>query len=670
MAGRDLPYDLVNSCGYHASVLVSSILDVILPTPAGRSLTLALCNSLWLMLGRRVAEVPSLTHCLEQSSLLITPPALYQKPYIKPMNFENHIRDYFQLNDCLEWSVLEVLRYISDNAIKLLENLPRKLRRKDLLKFLENQDLKFAEGRYKVNVELSVVTDKTAMTGKTTEKFVRVRTQTTVNNEQNKQEENEGGDVVADESSTMCVKDILEDSIQVSSVIKEVTKIFLSQYPKTSIMDLLFDEIDNYITDDIHEYLTSFFNEYFTAQGWDNAINNMDFNRCDSENLKNIKKLIQETLPKFLKAFSLGDLNPLRDITILEKPHLNQFVHPIIDSALWNFAKVNYIFGEIPLKGLGTRIRADGVGFLNDVINYPIVCGEGTRPGAPQKKSVDDDIKNASSMAVLYNNIVIEEADVRRQLFKDLRVYGLTAFKTELSLTMMDFRSVHRLFEVDHFCLPKNWVDMPNFVWLYEAIVKWAERLTLLYLFHRICLEMHIIRGATKYPACPTCKTGIEIFREETALASGECGLTAYLFPNLANVIIDDNGELEIMRNMGLIEEDSATAEKIKPAISHIGNEKGTNNLVQVNTTDQTDTNDTIVQDQSTSKWSYITDSQSRTSRQVSPKISREQDKFQELLQVIYTYQREPTETNNNEEIEGSISHGLARLYQKAMKAG
>ncbi|CAG8517316.1 5879_t:CDS:2, partial [Ambispora gerdemannii] len=387
-------------------------------------------------------------------------------------------------------------------------------KRREILNFIESQDLNFAENRYKINVELSVVTDKTVMTGKTTEKFARAginhlinswkinqsmillrsldilqslnndhdirgsenqdsitKTQTTVNNEQeenkqeeSKQEENkpEENKQEENESSTMCVKDILEDSIQVSSVIKEVTKIFLSKFPKTSIMDLrpnskfslfldlelqktilreVFDEIDNYITDDIHEYHTSFFNEDFTAQGWDNAINNMEFNRCDLEHLKNIKKLIQETLPKFLKAFSLEDLNPLRDITILEKPHLNQFVHPIIDSALWNFAKVNYIYGEIPLKGLGTRIRADGVGFLNDVVNYPIAC---------------------------------EEADARRQLFTDLRVYGLTAFKTELSLTMMDFRSVHRLFEVDHFGLPKNWVDMPNFVWLYEAVVKWA----------------------------------------------------------------------------------------------------------------------------------------------------------------------------------------------------
>lgn len=89
-----------------------------------------------------------------------------------------------------------------------------------------------------------------------------------------------------------------------------------------------------------------------------------------------------------------------------------------------------------------TKVRADGVGFLNDVINYPIVCGEGARPGASQQKSVDDDVKNAKSMVELYNNIVISEADAHRQLFTDLKTYGITAFKTEVSLTMMDFRSM------------------------------------------------------------------------------------------------------------------------------------------------------------------------------------------------------------------------------------
>ncbi|CAG8752031.1 15901_t:CDS:2, partial [Rhizophagus irregularis] len=214
--------------------------------------------------------------------------------------------------------------------------------------------------------------------------------------------------------------------------------------------------------------------EDHSARGWDDAINNTIISNTDSDILMNTKKLMKETLPKFLKAFSLTTLNPLRDITILEKPHLNQFVHPIMDSALWIFAKVYYIYGEIPLKGMKTKVRADGVGFLNDVINYPIVCGEGARPGASQQKSVDDDVKNAKSMVELYNNIVISEADAHRQLFTDLKTYGITAFKTEVSLTMMDFRSTHRLFEVDNFGLPRDWADMPNFVWLYEAVIKWA----------------------------------------------------------------------------------------------------------------------------------------------------------------------------------------------------
>ncbi|CAI2193086.1 1932_t:CDS:2, partial [Funneliformis geosporum] len=296
--------------------------------------------------------------------------------------------------------------------------------------------------------------------------------------------------------NTICVKSILEDTIIASKVEKELTDLFFKNFPKTPIMDLrpksklslslnpdlqkevlheIFDYIDNnYITNEIHEYLINFFNEDHSARGWDDAINNTIISNTDSDILMNTKKLIKETLPKFLKAFSLTTLNPLRDITILEKPHLNQFVHPIIDSALWIFAKVNYIYGEIPLKGMKTKVRADGVGFLNDVINYPIVCGEGARPGASQQKSVDDDVKNAKSMVELYNNIVISEADARRQLFTDLRTYGITAFKTEVSLTMMDFRSTHRLFEVDNFGLPRDWADMPNFAWLYEAVIKWA----------------------------------------------------------------------------------------------------------------------------------------------------------------------------------------------------
>ncbi|CAI2184617.1 1840_t:CDS:1, partial [Funneliformis geosporum] len=44
-----------------------------------------------------------------------------------------------------------------------------------------------------------------------------------------------------------------------------------------------------------------------------------------------------------VKAFSLDALNPLRDITTLERSHLNQFIYLLIDNALWIFAKINYL---------------------------------------------------------------------------------------------------------------------------------------------------------------------------------------------------------------------------------------------------------------------------------------------------------------------------------------
>ncbi|CAI2185991.1 12670_t:CDS:2 [Funneliformis geosporum] len=85
-----------------------------------------------------------------------------------------------------------------------------------------------------------------------------------------------------------------------------------------------------------------------SARGWDDTLNNPITNNNDSEIIENTKKLMKEMLPKL---------------------------------------------------------------FLNDFINYPIICGEGARSRASQQKIVDDDVKNAKSMAELYNHIVISEAD-------------------------------------------------------------------------------------------------------------------------------------------------------------------------------------------------------------------------------------------------------------------
>jgi hypothetical protein len=64
--------------------------------------------------------------------------------------------------------------------------------------------------------------------------------------------------------------------------------------------------------------------------------------------------------------------------------------------------------------------------------------------------------------------------------------------------------------------------------------------------------------------------------------------------------------------------------------------------------------------------------SSQQSSRGSSPRNTRSQDRFQELLRELSTPVRgEPVEANDEEETgEDSVPKSLARLYQKAMKAG
>nr|CAG8574880.1 1112_t:CDS:10 [Entrophospora candida] len=319
------------------------------------------------------------------------------------------------------------------------------------------------------------------------------------NNEDDKGDEDDnkenGSDEDNDDEHVSFVTNIFQETVTASAIDKKLADIFKSSTGVGSIMDLrpfskfslaidadlhekilhqVFDSIDVLITDELHSFLTDFFNSDHGPEGWDIAVESLHVSNTEHEIIGKTKKLLKLTLVHFFKAFSLNALNPLRNLETLEKPYLNRFVHPIIDAALWIFGRTNYIYGEIPLQTEKSHIRADGVGYMNDVTNYPLICGEGARPRASRKKQDEDDIKNAVSMVRLYNNIIIAEANARHRLFADLRIYGLTAYKIEVSLTMLDFRDTYRLFEVDHYSLPRDWSDMPKFVYMYEAIIKWV----------------------------------------------------------------------------------------------------------------------------------------------------------------------------------------------------
>ncbi|CAJ0844597.1 18660_t:CDS:10 [Entrophospora sp. SA101] len=425
-------------------------------------------------------------------------------------HIKNLIREQLDLliNDT---SILQAAR---NKASKIQSSLQDSFKHRiEIKKIFESQDLRFSERRYQINVQLSVMSDK-ILIAKNSNENLSVNKEITkkacssnkehnllkeshdslhespkkLENYGNMQRTEDGKENVEQKEyedfeteKTICVKNIFEETMLSSDAEKALTEFFFNHFPGTKIMNLrpksnfsllldlslqqdvlheVFDKIDGYITTEIHGYLVKLFNNDLTPQGWDNTISNITSNINDSDLLSKTKRLIKDTFPRFFKAFYLDVLNPLRDLETLEKPHINQFVHPLIDSALWIFAKVNYIFGEIPFKNMPTKVRADGIGFLNDVHNYPIVSVEGARPGAPECKSFDDNAKNDITMSILYNNIVILEAEARRYLFSDLRQF--------------QFSDAHRLFEVDRFSLPRDWVEMPNFVFLYESLIKWA----------------------------------------------------------------------------------------------------------------------------------------------------------------------------------------------------
>ncbi|GBC05452.1 hypothetical protein RclHR1_06230012 [Rhizophagus clarus] len=67
------------------------------------------------------------------------------------------------------------------------------------------------------------------------------------------------------------------------------------------------------------------------------------------------------------------------------------------------------------------------------------------------------------------------------------------------------------------------------------------------HIFHRQCLEKHIIRAEMKYPSCPSCPITIELISEEAVLASGE-----YLIQKKQTDTGQDDEEL--MASLGLVE--------------------------------------------------------------------------------------------------------------------
>ncbi|GES91998.1 hypothetical protein GLOIN_2v1470034 [Rhizophagus clarus] len=215
------------------------------------------------------------------------------------------------------------------------------------------------------------------------------------------------------------------------------------------------------------------------------------------------------------------------------------------------------------------------------------------------------------------------------------------------------------------------------------------------HIFHRICLGEYIAQGETTNPLCPLCPFTIELFREEAVLASGKYHLQM-------KQTDAGQGDEELMDSLGLVEDDSRAGQGSQSKqvtmqdqatspimIDDDDDDDNRSNSVdnrtpenQANSNEEiraTNTQDNLENQSNANSGDdtnvQASESQSRRNssrRRTSPRITREQEKFQALLQELSTPAKGEKAENVDEEedADGSVSQSLARLYQKATRAG
>ncbi|CAJ0750855.1 20135_t:CDS:10 [Entrophospora sp. SA101] len=166
--------------------------------------------------------------------------------------------------------------------------------------------------------------------------------------------------------------------------------------------------------------------------------------------------------------------NPLLNIKSIEKPHLNAFVHPCLDAALWYIARINYEYGEIPSQNHVTRNLADGVGYMTSADKFQLVYVEGASPVAKEDKEIADAEKIAKNLRNMFNNIIKNSFNNRKCIPESLRVFGGQSFRLQIYLFYLDFHDKYHLHEVENANLPRDFSEIEDFVPFYECILKWA----------------------------------------------------------------------------------------------------------------------------------------------------------------------------------------------------
>ncbi|KAJ3180330.1 hypothetical protein HDU85_004035 [Gaertneriomyces sp. JEL0708] len=205
----------------------------------------------------------------------------------------------------------------------------------------------------------------------------------------------------------------------------------ISQKTRVKYAEYLGNTVDHLVKEETHAYLVGIFGSQRTSEEWVKFIDDMRI--PDDPQLAAVARTIRQTLPAFIKAFSLGPLNPLLGADTLENVHLNLFIHPIFEKLLWETARVVYTFGEMtsPFVEKG---KADGIGIILDADKFPLVYVEGSRPVSMKGKEGDDATKIAGALADIRARTLQNITRHRRRLPALFATFGAQSINTHVRL--------------------------------------------------------------------------------------------------------------------------------------------------------------------------------------------------------------------------------------------
>ncbi|CAG8788674.1 32199_t:CDS:2, partial [Gigaspora margarita] len=251
------------------------------------------------------------------------------------------------------------------------------------------------------------------------------------------------------------------DIIDLSPKSKFVKQILLEPYKKFIESSENYDKL---IPDKTHKFLVNFFSQELTQQQWTEAIYNLNIKDYNEDITKIAIKLITKTIDNFLQAFSLGHMNSLHNKETLEHPFLNDYIHPCLKAALWNCTNWGNIITK-PIK----RQKGDGIEFANNFKKYQIVYIEGTRPyKVDQKKIINTQNKLGKNLKSLFLEIIKERVATRQIIMPNMEVFGVTSVECSIYMYVFGFS------EIDDASIPRDYTEVEEFIYFYEAILKWV----------------------------------------------------------------------------------------------------------------------------------------------------------------------------------------------------